>query len=87
MNTIIPSVSIITITQYGRIESLTLLFDLIQSQTYPNIQEWIIVEGSSTLEQSAINRDLIAEFLETKDYTICIKIISFNLHVINTPVI
>ena len=76
MNTIIPSVSIITITQYGRIESLKLLFDLVQSQTYPNIQEWIIVEGSSTLEKSNINVGLIAEFLETKKYTIGIKIIS-----------
>ena len=74
----LPSVSIITITQYDRINSLKILFDLIQSQTYSNIQEWIIVEGSSTLEKSASNLKLMAEFLETKDYSICIKIISFT---------
>jgi len=77
VNTTLPSVSIVTITQYGRIESFKILFGMIQSQTYPNIQEWTIVEGSSTLEQSAINRDLIADFLETKEYTFCINVISF----------
>lgn len=52
------SVSIVTITQKSRFQSLTILLDLIQEQTYKNIKEWIIVEGSKNftdIEQNKIN--------------------------------
>ena len=39
-------VSILTITQLSRYECLLILYDLIKSQTYENILEWVIVEGS-----------------------------------------
>lgn len=40
------TVSIITITQLKRKECLLNLYELIKLQTYKNIKEWIIVEGS-----------------------------------------
>ena len=75
----LPSVSIITITQYGRFESFKILFEMVRLQTYTNIQEWTIVEGSPTLEQSNENTDLIMDLFETylqnnKQSNICIKI-------------
>ena len=39
-------VSIVTITQYSRFNSLQILHQIIQLQDYQNIKEWIIVEGS-----------------------------------------
>jgi glycosyltransferase involved in cell wall biosynthesis len=42
----LASVSIVTITQLSRYECLLILYDLIKSQTYTNILEWVIVEGS-----------------------------------------
>lgn len=39
-------VSILTITQLSRYDCLLILYDLIKSQTYENILEWVIVEGS-----------------------------------------
>ena len=46
-----PSVSLITITQFSRFGCLQILIDLIQDQTYKNIIEWVIVEGSKTQEE------------------------------------
>jgi len=86
MNSNLPSVSIITITQYGRFESFQILCELIQLQTYTNIQEWIIVEGSSTLEQSTKNIALIEEFLEKTQLSInCIKILPFYAYTEMNP--
>jgi len=51
-----PSVSIITVTQYSRRESLKVLKELIQEQVYQNIIEWVIVEGSTTHQDSLANR-------------------------------
>ena len=42
------TVSIITITQLSRSACLQNLFTMIQLQTYENIIEWVIVEGSQT---------------------------------------
>ena len=39
-------VSILTITQLSRYKCLLILYDLIKLQTYKNILEWVIVEGS-----------------------------------------
>jgi glycosyltransferase involved in cell wall biosynthesis len=41
-----PTVSIVTITQLKRFPCLEILKDMIKSQTYQNIIEWVIVEGS-----------------------------------------
>jgi glycosyltransferase involved in cell wall biosynthesis len=54
-------VSIITITQLSRYESLKLLYELILNQTFKDIVEWIIVEGSPTLEEANCNKVLINE--------------------------
>ena len=43
-----PTVSIITVSQYSRIDCLRNLSDLIKFQIYENILEWVIVEGSQT---------------------------------------
>ena len=42
------TVSIVTISQYSRIDCLRNLSDLIKFQIYENILEWVIVEGSQT---------------------------------------
>jgi len=41
-----PTVSIVTVTQLKRFPCLEILKDMIKSQTYQNIIEWVIVEGS-----------------------------------------
>jgi glycosyltransferase involved in cell wall biosynthesis len=56
-----PTVSIITITQLSRSECLKNLLTLIQSQTYKNIIEWVIVEGSKTEDDAAKNSEIIRE--------------------------
>jgi glycosyltransferase involved in cell wall biosynthesis len=55
----IPTVSIVTITQLKRHKSFQLLIEMIQSQTYQNIVEWIIVEGSPCLEKACENETLL----------------------------
>ena len=62
----LPSASIVTITQFGRFESFQILYDLIHRQSYTNIQEWIIVEGSKSETDAAQNEELILSFLENK---------------------
>ena len=49
-----PTVSLITITQLKRTQFLEILIDLIKLQTYNNIIEWVIVEGSNN-ETDALN--------------------------------
>ena len=48
------SVSILTITQLSRFQCLEILLELIKKQTYNNIIEWVIVEGSR-IEEDALN--------------------------------
>ena len=49
------TISIVTITQYSRFASLCILYEIIQLQDYPNILEWIIVEGSPSSELRSEN--------------------------------
>ena len=56
-----PTVSIITVTQLKRKDTLIVLADLIKKQTYRNIIEWVIVEGSKTKEQCETNKGFINE--------------------------
>ena len=53
------NVSILTVTQLSRHESFKLLIDYIQNQTYKNIVEWIIVEGSQNVDDANCNKALI----------------------------
>jgi hypothetical protein len=50
------SASIITISQLNRFECLKNLFELIKLQTYDNIIEWVIVEGSKIKEDADKNK-------------------------------
>ena len=50
-----PTVSIITVNQIKRKDTILILNDLIKDQTYKNIIQWVIVEGSKTLEDSIEN--------------------------------
>jgi hypothetical protein len=57
-------ISLLTITQYKRFKSLQILFLMIQNQTYQNIFEWIIVEGSSNKNDAEKNKNNILNFIE-----------------------
>lgn len=54
-----PTVSIITLSQHKRMGCLEILIDVIKDQTYENILEWVIVEGSETAEKAAENKKYI----------------------------
>ena len=59
-----PTVSIITITQLKRFNCLEIARDLIKEQTYKNIIEWVIVEGSKTQKDAEINSKNIKQLIE-----------------------
>jgi glycosyltransferase involved in cell wall biosynthesis len=61
-----PSVSILTITQLKRFECLEILIELIKSQTYKNIIEWVIMEGSRSDTDADTNKKQICEFIEKR---------------------
>ena len=56
--------SIITISQLSRAECLLNLYELIKLQTYTNITEWVIVEGSSSKEDGDKNKENINRLLK-----------------------
>ena len=58
------SVSIVTITQYIRFNCLLNLYELIKLQTFKNIIEWTIVEGSKNTDDGLKNKNQILEFIE-----------------------
>jgi glycosyltransferase involved in cell wall biosynthesis len=59
-------VSILTITQHKRFESLKLLYHMIQRQQYVQIKEWVIVEGSPNEDLRDKNIDNINGFIGEK---------------------
>jgi glycosyltransferase involved in cell wall biosynthesis len=59
----IKSVSIITITQLVRFSSIKVLFEMIKKQTFKNIIEWVIVEGSQNENDAYTNKELIKKFI------------------------
>ena len=61
------TVSIVTITQLKRFACLEVLKDIIQAQTYQPIIEWVIVEGSKTAEDAALNAVNIQRLKESSD--------------------
>ena len=60
-----PTVSILTISQLSRSECLKLLFDCIRNQSYTNIKEWIIVDGSKSFDEGMCNSILINELINS----------------------
>ncbi len=72
------TVSILTITQWGRYECIKILHDIILEQTYKNIIEWVIVEGSQNREESEKNKDLIMDLLENSKLNFPISYIEYN---------
>ena len=54
-------VSIVTVTQIKRKETIKILVDHIKNQTYRDIVQWVIVEGSSTSELGELNATYISE--------------------------
>jgi glycosyltransferase involved in cell wall biosynthesis len=70
-----PTVSIITITQSMRYECIKILLDLIKTQTYSNIIEWVIVEGSKTENLANENKANILKLIEVNQNLLKFKIV------------
>jgi len=68
-------VSIITITQYKRYNCLLILYELIKLQTYKNIVEWVLVEGSKEEQESNNNKKLIENLITQNNLNIKIRYI------------
>ena len=73
-----PTVSLVTITQNNRFHSFQILYELIKHQTYQNIIEWIIVEGSNSQELASENKKNIKDFLEIHKLSFESKYIEFS---------
>ena len=73
-----PTVSLLTVTQIKRFECLNVLFQIIKSQTYKNIIEWVIMEGSKTETDSNLNSKQIIEFVNNKKEELGFPIIYIN---------
>ena len=54
-----PTVSIVTINQIKRHDTIKLTAEHIKNQNYKNIIEWVIVNGDKTLEDSLVNEKFI----------------------------
>ena len=61
---VLPTVSILTINQIKRQETIKLTVEHINNQTYKNIIEWVIVEGSKSLEDCIANEEFIKNELK-----------------------
>jgi glycosyltransferase involved in cell wall biosynthesis len=62
-----PTVSIVTITQLKRFPCLEILKDVIKAQSYKNIIEWIVVEGSKEEKDSSANSLNVRKLIEGSD--------------------
>ena len=62
----IIGVSLLTITQRSRNKCLKNLLEFIQEQTYKDIVEWIIVEGSKTEKEAEENKEFIMNEINNK---------------------
>lgn len=63
----LTSVSIVTLTQLKRFACIEILKDVIKAQTYQNIIEWVIVEGSKTDEDAKANGENIRRLIASSD--------------------
>ena len=57
------SVSVVTINQIKRQDTIKLTAEYINNQTYKNIVEWVIVEGSKNLEECIVNEQNVKELV------------------------
>jgi glycosyltransferase involved in cell wall biosynthesis len=73
------SVSLLTITQLSRNKCILNLCDFIKDQTYKNIIEWVIVEGSPLETDAELNKDFIMNKLSSLS-NIPIKYIDYQLN-------
>jgi len=73
-----PSVSLVTITQLKRFNCLEILRDLIKEQTYDNIIEWVIVEGSKKKSDANLNKTNIDYLSKESGLSFPIKYIEFQ---------
>jgi glycosyltransferase involved in cell wall biosynthesis len=73
-----PSVSLVTITQLKRFNCLEILRDLIKDQTYDNIIEWVIVEGSKKKSDANLNKSNIDYLSQESGLSFPIKYIEFQ---------
>lgn len=73
-----PSVSIVTITQLKRFNCLQIARDLIKEQTYKNIIEWVIVEGSKSKDDAKLNGENIRQLLENSGLTFPIVYVEWS---------
>lgn len=53
------SVSILTLVQFCRSECLYLLNEYVKNQTYENIKEWVIVEGSKSEPDAICSKQFV----------------------------
>jgi len=72
------SVSLVTITQLKRFNCLEILRDLIKEQTYNNIIEWVIVEGSKKKSDANLNKTNIDYLSKESGLSFPIKYIEFQ---------
>jgi glycosyltransferase involved in cell wall biosynthesis len=75
-----PTVSILTLTQLSRNDSLKITYDCILNQTYDNIKEWIIVDASQTVDEGTCNKALIDDFIKSHQSKFTIKYIPHELN-------
>ena len=54
-----PTASIITVTQISRQNTLKLTREYVDNQDYPNLLEWVIVEGSKSAEDCMKNETFV----------------------------
>ena len=54
-----PTVSVVTVTQIKRQDTIAITADHINNQNYKNIIEWVIVEGSKNIEECVENEQFI----------------------------
>lgn len=72
------NVSIVTITQHKRRECMKITADVINDQTYKNIIEWVVVEGSPTEQLALENKAFLFEFMEKHPLFPIFKYIPFS---------
>ena len=69
----ITTVSLLTITQQSRHKCLKNLLKFINEQTYKDIVEWVIVEGSKTEKEAAQNKEFIFNEININEINININ--------------
>lgn len=75
-----PTVSIVTITQLKRFPCMEVLKDIIKIQTYQNIIEWVIVEGSPLESDWSKNASNIQKLKDDSEFKIPIVYIQKKAH-------